>query len=102
MRDYALIGKFLGLWPSKKELVKWIYQWWNPKGHFNLHLGSKGFFTIILHNLEDRNWIFDDEPYLFNSTDLFLRFWMEKFIPELEDFTHALVWLRLYSLPQEF
>jgi hypothetical protein len=36
MRDYALIRKNLGLWPSKKELVKWIYQWWKPKGHFNL------------------------------------------------------------------
>jgi hypothetical protein len=27
---------------------------------------------------------------------------MERFSPEKEDFTHALVWLRLYSLPQEF
>jgi hypothetical protein len=27
---------------------------------------------------------------------------MERFNPEKEDFTHALVWLRLYSLPQEF
>jgi hypothetical protein len=25
MRDYALVGKFLGLWPSKHELVKWIH-----------------------------------------------------------------------------
>jgi hypothetical protein len=33
MRDYALVGKFLGLWPSEKELVKWIHQWWKPKGH---------------------------------------------------------------------
>ena len=24
MRYFALIGKFLGLWPSKKDLVKWI------------------------------------------------------------------------------
>jgi hypothetical protein len=27
MRDFALIGKFLGLWPSKKDLVKWIQHW---------------------------------------------------------------------------
>jgi hypothetical protein len=33
---------------------------------------------------------------------LFLHFWTERFNPEKEDFTHASVWLRLYSLPQEF
>lgn len=27
MRDFALIGKFLGLWPSEKDLVKWIQNW---------------------------------------------------------------------------
>jgi hypothetical protein len=29
-----------------------------PKGHYELQLGSKGFFTIILHNLEDKDIIF--------------------------------------------
>jgi hypothetical protein len=102
LRDFALIGKFLGLWPSEKDLIKWIQHWWKPKGHYDLQLGSKGFFTIILHNLEDRNQIFEGGPYFYNSVDLFLRFWMERFSPEKEDFTHAPVWLRLYSLPQEF
>jgi hypothetical protein len=54
MRDNALVGKFLGLWPSEQDLIKWIQYWWKPKGHYELQLGSKGFFTIILHNLEDR------------------------------------------------
>jgi hypothetical protein len=61
MRDYVLVGKFLGLWPSERELVKWIHHWWNPKGNYDLQLGSKGFFTIILHNLEDQNHIFDGD-----------------------------------------
>jgi hypothetical protein len=102
MRDHALIGKFLGLWPSERDLIKWIQYWWKPKGHYELQLGSKGFFTIILHNLEDRNRIFDGGPYFFNSAGLFLRFWTERFSPEKEDFAHAPVWIRLYSLPQEF
>jgi hypothetical protein len=102
MQDHALIGKFLGLWPSERDLIKWIQYWWRPKGHYDLQLGSKGFFTIILHNLEDRNRIFDGGPYFFNSAGLFLRFWTEKFRPEQEDFSHAPVWIRLYSLPQEF
>jgi hypothetical protein len=102
MRDYALVGKFLGLWPAERDLIKWIQYWWRPKGHYELQLGSKGFFTIIFHNLEDRNRIFDGGPYFFNSAGLFLRFWTEKFSPEKEDFAHAPVWIRLYSLPQEF
>jgi hypothetical protein len=102
MRDFALIEKFLGLWPFEKDLVKWIQHWWKPKGHYDLQLGSKGFFTIILHNLEDRNRIFEGGSYFYNSAGLFLRFWTERFSPEREDFTHAPVWLRLYSLPQEF
>jgi hypothetical protein len=102
MRDYALVGKFLGLWPSERDLIKWTQYWWKPKGHYELQLGSKGFFTIILHNLEDCNHVFDGGPYFYNSTGLFLRFWTKKFIPEKKDFAHAPVWIRLYSLPQEF
>jgi hypothetical protein len=83
-------------------LIKWIQYWWKPRGHYDLPLGSKGFFTIILHNSKDRNRIFDGGPYFYNSASLFLRFWTKKFSPEKEDFAHALVWIRLYSLPQEF
>jgi hypothetical protein len=36
MKDHALIGKFLGLWPYEKDLVKWIQHWWWPMGHYDL------------------------------------------------------------------
>jgi hypothetical protein len=74
MRDYALVGKFLGLWPSERDLIKWKHQWWKLKGHYEIKMGSNSFFTIILHNLEDRNRIFDEGPYFFNLAGLFLRF----------------------------
>jgi hypothetical protein len=102
MKEHALIGKFLGLWPAERDLHKWIKHWWNPKGDYELQLGSKGFFTIILYNLEDKDRIFEGGPYFFNSAGLFLRFWTERFNPDKEDFTMAPVWIRLYSLPQEF
>jgi hypothetical protein len=102
MREHALIGKFLGLWPAERDLNKWIKHWWNPKGEYELQLSSKGFFTIILYNLEDKDRIFENGPYFFNSAGLFLRFWTERFNPDKEDFTMAPVWIRLYSLPQEF
>jgi hypothetical protein len=102
MREHALIGKFLGLWPAERDLNKWIKHWWNPKGDYELQLSSKGFFTIILYNLEDKDRIFENGSYFFNSAGLFLRFWTERFSPDKEDFTMAPVWIRLYSLPQEF
>jgi hypothetical protein len=99
MRDFALIGNFLGLWPSEKDLVKCIQHWWKPKGHYDLQLGSKGFFNIILHNLQDINRIFKGGSYFYNSTGLFLCFWMERFNSKKEDFTHAPIRLRLCFLP---
>jgi hypothetical protein len=102
MKEHALIGKFLGLWPTERDLYKWIKHWWNPKGDYEVQLSSKGFFTIILYNLEDKDRIFENGPYFFNSAGLFLRFWTERFSPDKEDFSMAPVWIRLYSLPQEF
>jgi hypothetical protein len=60
-------------------------------------------FITIFHNLEDRDHIFEDGSYFFNSVGLYLRFWMEhfKFQQEKEDLSYAPVWIRLYSLPQE-
>jgi hypothetical protein len=102
MMDHALIGKFLGLWPTERDLSRWIKDWWKPKGDYEVQLSSKGFFTIILYNLDDKDRIFDNGPYFYNSAGLFLRFWTDRFNPDLEDFSWAPVWIRLYSLPQEF
>jgi hypothetical protein len=59
MRDHALIGKFLGLWPSERDLARWIKTWWTLKGDYELQLSSKGFFTVIFYNLEDKDKIFE-------------------------------------------
>jgi hypothetical protein len=44
----------------------------------------------------------DGGPYFFNSAILYLRNWIERFNPDKEDFTWALVWIRLYSLPRDY
>jgi hypothetical protein len=93
MREHSLIGKILGLWPLERDLMRWIKDWWNPKGDYEAQLNSKGFFTIILYNLEDKDKIFDNGPYFYNSTRLFLRLWMDLFSLEKEGFTMALVWI---------
>ena len=30
MKEHALIGKFVGIWPTKKTLVWWINTTWKP------------------------------------------------------------------------
>lgn len=58
---------------SEKELEKWIQQRWKPKGHIDLKLGAKGFFSVIFSNLDDKERIFADGPYFFNNAGLFMR-----------------------------
>lgn len=102
MRDHALIGKFIGLWPTERALRNWINVVWHPKGEITLLLGPKGFFTATFLCLEDRNRVFEGGPYFFNSAGLFLREWVARFNPDKEDLSYAPVWIRLYSLPWEY
>jgi hypothetical protein len=54
MKMHALIFKFMGLWPTERNLLhNWIKYQWKPSEEVELHLGSKGFFTTIFMNLED-------------------------------------------------
>lgn len=102
MQDYALIGKFLGFWPTEKALQGWIASKWKPKGQVTLQLGPKGFFTAIFNCLEDKTRIFEGGPYFFNSFGLYLTDWKPRFNPDKEDFSWAPVWIRMYSLPVEY
>ena len=101
-KEKALIGKFVGVWPKEKDLVRWIQSTWKPKGHYDIQLGAKGFFTIILFNQEDRDRILEGGPYFFFSTGLYLRPWKEHFNLDIEDLKVASVWIRLVGLPGEY
>jgi hypothetical protein len=62
---------------------------WKIKGQVDLKLGSKGFFTTIFSNPIDRDKNFEEGPYFFSSAGLHLRYWIERFSLEKEDFTVA-------------
>lgn len=102
MQDHALIGKFLGFWPTERALNGWIASKWKPKGQVTLQLGPKGFFTAIFNCIEDKTRIFEGGPYFFNSSGLYLTDWKPRFSPDKEDFSWAPVWIRMYSLPVEY
>eukprot|EP00253_Pinus_taeda_P025496 PITA_25496 len=92
----------MGLWPTKKALQTWIKYNWKPKGSIDLHLGSKGFFTMVFTNIEDKDRVFEGGPYFYAVAGLYMRLWMMNFVPERETFTSVLVWVRLYSLPLDY
>ena len=102
MKERALIRKFVRFWPTDKTLVWWINTTWKPQGHYDLQLGAKGFFMVIFFNEENRTRNFEGGPYFFNSASLFLRPWKERFNPDKENLTIALVWIKMYYLPMEY
>lgn len=102
MMEHAIICKFMGLWPTERALCIWIKQHWRPKGDVKLHLGAKGFFTVVFSNLEDKDRIFDGGPYFLSSAGLYMRPWKANFAPEKETFTRVPVWIRLFSLPIDY
>lgn len=67
-----------------------------------MQLGPKGFFTAIFHCVEEKSRIFEGGPYFFNSSGLYLHDWKARFNPDKEDFTWALISIRMYSLPVEY
>eukprot|EP00253_Pinus_taeda_P010874 PITA_10874 len=102
MRDHALICRFVGYWPSERELYRWIDQRGRPRGQVDLKLGAQGFFMAIFSNLEDKNRIFEEGPYFLNNAGLFMKFWEERYNPEKEKMLDGPVWVRLFGLPDEF
>ena len=99
MATYVVIRKFMGIWPMEKALYTWIRNNWKPNREINLHLGSKGFFTVVFTNLEDKDIVFEGGPYFYAVTGLYMRPWVMNFFPKWETFTSVPVWIRLYSLP---
>jgi hypothetical protein len=73
MKTHALICKFMVAWPTEKTLRSWIKYQWKLSGEVELHLGSKGFFTGVSMNLEDRDKIFEGGAYFHASTGLYMR-----------------------------
>lgn len=101
MKDHAIISKFMGVWHSNKALAWWINMKWKPKVHYNLQLGSKGFFIEIFLNLKDKDKVSEIDPY-FDYVVIYLRFWTKNFSPHKQDFTYAPVWICLYSSPIDY
>ena len=67
-----------------------------------MHLGAKGFFTVVFLNLEDKDRIFDGGPYFFTSVGLYMRPWKPNFVPEKKTFMQVPVSIHLFVLPIDY
>jgi len=88
----------MGLWAMERALYIWMRSHWKPKGEIHLHLGSKGFFTMVSASLEEKDWVFEEVPYFYVVAGLYMCTWTVKFIFECQIFTSVLVRITLYSL----
>jgi len=100
LAENALIGKFMGLWPSPKTVEAWIKERWIPliQERVTLWAAGRGFFIFSFSRTEDRDLVFRSGPYFMGSRGLFLAPWTLDFNPGAE-ITAAPVWVRLPHLP---
>jgi hypothetical protein len=50
----------------------WIKHHWKANREVDLHLGSKGFFTIVFIDVEDKDKVFEGGPYFHASARLYM------------------------------
>lgn len=79
---HAIICKFMWTWLTEKALHARIRYHWKPKVEINLHLGSKGSFTVVFTSLEDKDKVFEGGPYFYTAAGLYMRPWVINFVPE--------------------
>lgn len=99
LSERALIGKFIGLWPSPKAVELWIAEHCNPilHGQVSLFVAGRVFYVFLFLSKEDRDLVFRSGPFFLGSRGLFLAPWILGFNPE-EEITVAPVWVRLPHL----
>jgi hypothetical protein len=95
MQDHTSIGKFKSFGMVDKNQLE-------AKRTSRFKSRFQTIFTTIFSNLEDRDRVFENDPYFFSSAGLYLRPWTNFFIPKREDFFASLMWIHLYLFPQEF
>jgi hypothetical protein len=73
----ALVGQFMGLWPSPRQIDLWIERNWHPlvQGRMNHFFCGKGFYIFYFELKSDRDLIFRNDPYFFGPRGLYLNKW---------------------------
>ena len=96
LKEQALVGKFLELWPSLRTLEGWIDETKTSlfKGRMNLFVLGNGFFQFLFKDKEARDLVYKYIPNFMGSKGMFLAPWTLYFYLEME-ISMAHVWVRM-------
>lgn len=101
LSERALVGQFIGLWPSPRATEAWVAKNWKPlitQSVTSYFLGRE-YFLFEFTSKEDKDLIFRNGPYFMGPQGLYLNKWTPDFDPA-EDVPSAVpVWVRMPNLP---
>ena len=100
LKEIALVGKLMGLWPNLQAILNWAREVLKPpiNNEVSIFVLGNGFFLTLFANFEDRDYVFKSGPSFMGSKGLFLAPWTLDFNPTRE-ISKVLVWVRLPHFP---
>jgi hypothetical protein len=83
LADQALVGQFVGLWPSPRTTENWIQKNWHPliTSSVTCYAVGRGFFLFEFISRDDRDLIFRNGSYFMGPQGLYLNRWTPDFDP---------------------
>lgn len=101
LADRALVGQFIGLWPSPKSTEIWVAKNWAPliKNNVSSYFLGQGYFLFEFVDKEEKELIFKNGPYFMGPQGLYLNKWSPDFDPAVDVPTAVPVWVKLSNLP---
>lgn len=101
LAERGLVGQFNGLWPSPKNVQKWVERNWTASidGKISIRFCGRGYYTFHFEIKEDRDLIFRSGSYFMDIRGLYLNRWMPDFDPEMDVPNAIPIWIKLPHLP---
>jgi hypothetical protein len=96
-----LVGKFMGLWPSPKDMNLWVQNNWKVliKGRLYVTFCGRGFYIFPFELQEYIDLISRNGPYFMGAKGMYLNKWSPDFDPEAYIPSSFPLWVLLPHLP---
>lgn len=101
--EHNLVGKLLSnRFISKMAIKNAMMGAWKTRGDFNVEILSKNIFSFKFENTEDKKWILNNGPWLFDKSLLVLESPTTSYRVTDMEFKKVDLWLRIINLPMGF
>ncbi|XP_070019439.1 uncharacterized protein [Nicotiana sylvestris] len=95
----TLIGYVLGGMPSFKEMQQFVYGVWHFVSTPRVFLHDDGYFIFKFESEDNKNLLFHNGPYTFNSRPMILKEWIPDFKMNKEPLRLVPLWVSFPKLP---